>query len=140
MTNNYDEVLKRHSNMINIEATYFYENNKLTNVTKEISPFIVIDTIRNCISEQYEYTFGAKPKSPILESLVDGFILFNLHKNKYMIKSKEALLKYVKDRSIAFQEKEYFLHIYLYHQRPNFLSFDEHEYLRANNDLDGFYD
>ena len=100
----------------------------------------MIDTIRNCISEQYEYTFGAKPKSPILESLVDGFILFNLHKNKYMIKSKDALLKYVKDRSIAFQEKEYFLHIYLYNQRPNFLSFDEHEYLRACGDLDGFYD
>jgi hypothetical protein len=126
--------------MINIEATYFYENNKPTNVTKEISPLIVIDTIRNYISEQYEYTFPAKPNSAILESLVDGFILFNLHKNKYMIKSKEALLKYVKDRSIAIQEKEYFLHIYLHNQRPNFLSYDEHEYLRACGDLDGFYD
>jgi hypothetical protein len=67
-------------------------------------------------------------------------MLFNLHKNKYMVKSKEALLNYVNDKSICFEEREYFLNIFLYNQRPKFLTFDEHEYLRACGDLEGFND
>ena len=139
MTNNYDEALMRMNNMIKIEATYFFEGNNIpTIVKKELSPLIVIDTIRNCIAEQYEYTFGAKPDLRVLESKLDGFLLFNLHKNKYMLKSKEALLKYVNDQSISSEEIDYFLNIFLYNQRPKFLTFNEHEYLRACGDLSGF--
>lgn len=140
MTNNYDDALMRMDNMIKFDATYFFEGNNPTIVKKQLSPYIVIDTIRNFIAEQYEHTFGAKPDPRILEGLLDGFLLFNLHKNKYMLKSKEALLKYINDKSIAFEEREYFLNIFLYNQRPKFLSFDEHEYLRACGDLEGFND
>ena len=140
MTNNYDDALMRRDNMIKIDATYFFEDTTPTIVKKELSPRIVIDTIRNFIADQYEYTFGAKPDLCILEELLDGFLLFNLHKNKYMLKSKEALLKYVNDKSISWEERTYFLDIFLYNQRPKFLSFDEHEYLRSCGDLKGFND
>ena len=140
MTNNYDDALSRSTNMIKIDATYFFEDNTPTIVKKELSPYIVADTIRNFINNQYEYTFGAKPDLHALQEHLDGFILFNLHKNKYMLKSKEALLKYVNNNSVAWEEREYFLNIFLYSQRPKFLSFDEHEYLRACGDLKGFND
>ena len=140
MTNNYDDALRRFTNMIKFDATYFFEGDTPTIVKKELSPHILIDTIRNSIAQQYEYTFGAKPDLRILEGLLDGFLLFNLHKNKYMLKSKEALLKYVNDKSVSFEEREYFLNIFLYNQRPKFMSFNEHEYLRACGDLEGFND
>ena len=116
MTNNYDDALMRRDNMIKIEATYFFEDTTPTIVKKELSPHIVIDTIRNFITDQYEYTFGEKPDLRILEGLLDGFLLFNLHKNKYMLQSKEALLKYVNDKSISWEERKYFLDIFLYNQ------------------------
>ena len=140
MTNNYDDALMRRDNMIKIDATYFFEDTTPTIVKKELSPHIVIDTIRNFVADQYEYTFGAKPYLRILEDLLDGFLLFNLHKNKYMLQSKEALLKYANDKSISWEERTYFLDIFLYNQRPKFLSFDEHEYLRSCGDLKGFND
>ena len=121
--------------MIEIDATYFFEDTVPTIVKKELSPHIVIDTIRNFIIHQYEYTFGAKPDSRIAEDLLDGFLLFNLHKNKYMLKNKEDLLKYVNNNSVSSEERQYFLDIFLYNQRPKFMSFDEHEYLRACGDL-----
>jgi len=126
--------------MIKIDALYFFEDTIPTIVKKELSPNIIIDTIRNFISHQYEYTFGAKPDLHILQGLLNGFLLFNLHKNKYMLKSKEELLKYVDDKTVSWDEREYFLNIFLYNQRPKFLSFDEHEYLRACGDLKGFND
>ena len=140
MTNNYDDALMRMDNMIKFDATYFFECNTPTIVKKELSPHIVVDTIRNFIAGQYEYTFGVKPDLRIEQGLLDGFLLFNLHKNKYMLHSKESLLKYLKDRMIPFEEKDYFLNIFLYNQRPSFLSFDEHEFLRACGDLEGFND
>ena len=138
MTNNYDDELM--TMMLRFDTTYFFEGSTPTIVKKELSPHIVIDTIRNFIANQYEHTFDAKPDLRILQGLLNGFILFNLHKNKYMVKSKEELLKYVNDKSISFEEREYFLHIFLYNQRPKFLTFDEHEYLRACGDLEGFND
>lgn len=117
--------------MIKINATYFFEDTVPTIVKKELSQDIVNDTIRNFITHQYEYTFGAKPASRTTEELLDGFLLFNLHKNKYMLKNKEELLKYVNNNSVSWEERKYFLDIFLYNQRPKFMSFDEHEYLRA---------
>ena len=129
------------SSMTNINATFFFEEETLTPscVTKELSSNIIIDTIRQSIIHQYEYTFGEKPHPSVLSSIVDGFVLFNLHKNKYMLNSEDALLNYVKDRTISIEEKQYFLDIILFSQRPNFLTPEEHEYLRACGDLDGFY-
>ncbi len=128
------------SSMNEVTSTYFFEENTPTIINKQLSSFIVIDTIRNFIAHQFEYTFGAKPATNNLEMLVDGFLLFNLHKNKYMLKNKEALLIYVNDKSISVEEKEYFLHIFLFNQQPKYLSIDEHEYLRACGDLEGFND
>ena len=128
------------SSMNDVTSTYFFEENTPTTINKQLSSFIVIDTIRNFIAEQFEYTFGAKPATCNLEMLVDGFLLFNLHKNKYMLKNKEALLIYVNDKLISVEEKEYFLHIFLFNQRPKYLSVNEHEYLRACGDLEGFND
>jgi hypothetical protein len=134
------------SNQMNIiNATYFYnrgsnDSNTPTFVEKEFSTGIIFDTIRESISNQYEHTFGAKPDYRILNSLVDGFVLFNLHKNKYMLKNKDELLKYVKNPSISLQETTYFMDIFLYNQRPKFLSSNEHEYIRSCGDLDGYDD
>ena len=46
----------------------------------------------------------------------------------------------VNNKSNSIEEIDYFLNIFLYNQRPKFLSFDEHEYLRAYGDLEGFND
>ena len=128
------------SDMIDVNATYFFESETPTIIKKQLSSCIVTDTIRNCIANQYESTFGEKPDLQVLESMVGGFLLFNLHKNKYMLKSKEELLHYVNNKSNSIEEIDYFLNIFLYNQRPKFLSFDEHEYLRAYGDLEGFND
>jgi hypothetical protein len=127
--------------MININATYFYDNavENPTIVKKEFSTHIIFQTIAQDISSHYKYTFGANPDPSVLDMLIHGFVLFNLHKNKYMLKSKNELLKYMNDRSICIEEKEYFKDIFLYKQRPDFLTLDEHEYIRACGDLDGYY-
>ena len=128
------------SSMINVNTTYFFEDETPKIVKKQLSPYIVIDTLRNSIMGQFEYTFGEKPESSNLEMLVEGFVLFNLHKNKYMLTSKEALLNYVKDKSISIEEIHYFLDIFLYNQRPKFLTIAEHEHLTACGDLKDFDD
>lgn len=127
------------SSFTKISSTIFPDHESLTPicVTKELSSHIIIDTIRESLIDQYEYTFGVKPHTNLLESMVDGFVLYNLHKNKHMLKSKDALLKYIKDRTISIEEKDYILNIILFNQRPKFLTSDEHEYLRACGDLDG---
>jgi hypothetical protein len=124
------------SSMINVNTTFYFEDEKPTIVKKQFSSSIVMDTIRQSIMEQYKYTFGEKIDPNILEQLVYGFVLFNLHKNKYMLNSKIELLKYVKDRNISHEEKEYFLHIFLYNQRPKFLTFDDHENLRSCGEIE----
>jgi hypothetical protein len=127
--------------MANINSTFFYNGNDCetpTITTKNLSISIIMDTIRESISNQYLHTFGAKPYYKILDMLVDGFVLFNLHKNKYMLKSKDELLKYINNSSISSEEQKYFQDIFLYNQRPSFLTDDEHEYIRACGTLDGY--
>jgi len=68
----------------------------------------------------------------------DGFVLFNLRSNKYMLTSKTELLNYITDENVPVEEKLYFSDIFLYNQRPSFLSKDEHEYIRACRTLNGF--
>jgi hypothetical protein len=125
--------------MYTVDGTYFYDNSKNPSIVKkELSLYIILDTIRVSIINQHLHTFGVKPHEKNLEMLVNGFVLFNLHKNKNMLNSKNDLLKYIKNRSISLEEKEYFMDIFLYNQRPAFLTFNEHEYIRACGDLDGF--
>lgn len=130
-----------HSNKMNtINSTFFYDND-FTNPTiikKEFSVSIILDTIRESISAQHLYTFGVKPQEAQLDVLVDGFVLFNLHKNKYMLKNKDELLKYMNNTSISLEEKTYFSDIFLYAQRPRFLTFDEHEYIRTCGNLNEY--
>lgn len=131
--------------MVTIDSTYFYDGgcNNCENPTiirKEFSTGIIFNTIRESISNQYEHTFGAKPDYRILNTLVDGFVLFNLHKNKNMLKSKDELLKYINNKSISIEEKTYFTDIFLYNQRPMFLTFDEHEYIRSCGNLDEYHE
>jgi hypothetical protein len=132
--------------MTTITSTFFYDEDGCDNcknptfVNKEFSTSIIMDTIRESISSQYLHTFGAKPHYSILENLVAGFVLFNLHKNKNMLKSKDELLKYINNSSISLEEKLYFKDIFLYSQRPKFLTFDEHEYIRCCGNLEGYYE
>jgi hypothetical protein len=121
----------------NITATYCYNGECVIN-TKEFSESIIKDTIREFIISQHLHTFGAPPPKEVLGDYVSGFILFNLHKNKYMLKSKDELLKYINNSSISLEEKRYFENIFLYNQRPSFLTSDELEYIRACGTLDGY--
>ena len=123
-----------------ITATYYYtdKNDERVTIIKEFSESIIIDTIREFIISQHLHTFGAPPPKQVLGMYVNGFILFNLHKNKYMLKNKDELLKYMNDTSISLEEKKYFSDFFLYTQRPKFLTFDEHEYIRACGNLDGY--
>jgi len=104
-------------------------------VEKEMS---ARDTIREFVQYQSMYIFGMPQAEHILDLIVNGFFLFNLRKDKYMLNSKDDLLKYCKDNSVPFEEKMYFDDIFLYNHRPKFLTRDEHEYIRACGDLDGY--
>jgi hypothetical protein len=94
--------------------------------------------IREFVQNQAIYIFGMHQAEHILNAIVDGFFLFNLRKDKYMLKSKDDLLKYIADENVTLQEKLYFWDIFLYNQKPDFLSYDEHEYIRSCGDLDGY--
>jgi hypothetical protein len=94
--------------------------------------------IREFVQNQAMYIFGMHQAEHILNAIIDGFFLFNLRKDKYMLKSKDELLQYCKDENVTLQEKLYFWDIFLYNQRPEFLSYDEHEYIRSCGDLDGY--
>jgi hypothetical protein len=117
----------------NIISTFFYDKEVLTPtfVNKEVSCCLIMDTIKQSIIDQHKFTFRENPYPKTLEMLVDGFVLFNLHKNRYMLENKNSLIKYLNDNTISLEEKMYFTDIFLYNQRPNFLTFDEHEYFRA---------
>ena len=55
-----------------------------------------------------------------------------------MLNSKDELLKYCKDNTVSLEEKMYFWDIFLFNQRPKFLTSDEHDYIRDCGDLDGY--
>ena len=119
------------SHLYSISATYFYDDITPHVVKKELTPYIIVNTISEFINNQYEYIFGVKPNNKVLIMLTEGYILFNLHKNRYMLNNKTELLKYIANNNISIEEKEYFKDIFLFIQRPKFLSADEHEYIRA---------
>jgi len=111
-----------------------YESNP-TNLENESPERLAV---REFVQNQSIHTFGGPQAEHILNSIVNGFFLFNLRKDKYMLKSKDELLKYCKDTSVSLDEKMYFWDIFLFNQRPKFLSSNEHEYIRSCGDLDGF--
>ena len=126
---------------IEICSAYFYkESNTPTYVTKELSPELVKDTIRGFIGDQFKYIYGAKPHYCQLEILVDGFMLFNLHRNKSMLTNRNMLDQYLTNKSISIEENSYFLNIVLQIQKPHFISQDEMEYIRATGTMDGYGD
>jgi chromatin remodeling complex protein RSC6 len=95
--------------------------------------------IRCFVQNQTMNTFGMPIADYILNSIVNGFILFNLRSDKkYMLANKTELLNYIADENVSLEEKLYFQDIFLYNHRPSFLSKDEHEYIRACGTLDGF--
>lgn len=114
-----------------INSTFCKDNCKNNYVDKkELSTSLIIDSIRQFIINQYTFIFGMAPDENILESLVNGYILFNQHKNKNMLNSKENLYNYVKNDDISVEEKMYLLDIVLYTQKPKFITKDEVENLR----------
>jgi hypothetical protein len=106
-----------------------------TIVEKEMS---TRNAIREFVQYQAMYIFGMPQAEHIVDLIVNGFFLFNLREDKYMLNSKDDLIKYCKDNSVSFEEKMYFDNIFLYNYRPDFLTDDEHEYIRACGDLDGY--
>jgi hypothetical protein len=111
-----------------------YESNPI--IIENLSPETL--AIRCFVQNQSMHTFGMPIADYILHLLTDGFVLFNLRGNKYMLNSKTELLNYIADENVELEEKLYFTDIFLYNQRPSFLSKDEHEYIRACRTLDGF--
>lgn len=128
--------------MTTVTSTFFFNDvnnndnyNNPTYIDKELTPFLMVNTIRENIIDQYKYNFGEKPVEKNLQMMVDGFMLFNLHKNKDMLKSREALINYVNDPRISLEEKMYFQEIILYTQKPAFFTSDEIEQIRAVGNL-----
>jgi chromatin remodeling complex protein RSC6 len=115
-------------------TTYAIEDSPIV-VEKEMS---TKNAIREFIQCQSIHIFGGPQADNILDLIVNGFFLFNLRKNKYMLNSKDELLKYCKDNSVSLEEKAYFYHIFLYNQRPKFLTVEEHECIREVGNLDGY--
>jgi len=104
-------------------------------VEKEMS---ARDAIREFVQSQSMHTFGILQAENIIEAIVNGFFLFNSRKDKYMLNSKDELLQYCKDNTVSLEEKMYFWDIFLFTQRPKFLTPEEHDYIRDCGDLDGY--
>lgn len=128
--------------MTTITSTFFFDdvNNNdnyysPTYVDKELTPFLMVNTIRENIIDQFKFNFGVKPTEYNLQMMVNGFMLFNLHRNRDMLKSREALIKYINDPKISMEEKDYFRNIVLYTQKPAFFTSDEIEQIRALDKL-----
>lgn len=113
-----------------------YESNPI--IIENLSPEML--AIRCFVQNQSLHTFGIRIADYILHLLTDGFVLFNLRSNKYMLNSKTELLNYIADENVPLEERLYFTDIFLYNQRPSFLTKDEHEYIRACRTLNGFED
>ena len=96
------------------------------------------DAIREFVQNHSMYTFGGLQGENIIEAIVNGFFLFNLRENKYMLNSKAELLQYCKDNTVSLEEKMYFWDIFLFNQRPKFLTSEEHDYIRDCGNLDGY--
>jgi len=124
---------------IKIKSTTFanddHEHSTPIIVEKEMS---ARDAIREFVQSQSMYTFGMLQAEHITEAIVNGFFLFNSRDNKYMLNSKAELLQYCKDNTVSLEEKMYFWDIFLFNQRPKFLTPDEHDYIRDCGDLDGY--
>jgi hypothetical protein len=122
-----------------VKSTIFADDD-----TEHLTPIIVEkemserDAIREFVQSHSMYTFGMLQGENIIEAIVNGFFLFNLRENKYMLNSKDELLKYCKDNTVSLEEKMYFWDIFLFNQRPKFLTSDEHDYIRDCGDLDGY--
>ena len=128
--------------MTTVTSTFFFNDvnnndnyNNPTYIDKKLTPFLMVNTIRENIIDQYKYIFGEKPVEKNLQMMVDGFMLFNLHRNRDMLKSREALIKYINDPKISLEEKDYFKDIVLYTQKPAFFTSDEIEQIRALDKL-----
>jgi hypothetical protein len=127
--------------MTTVTSTFFFNDNNNDNyinptyIDKELTPFLMVNTIRENIIDQFKYNFGEKPDEKNLQMMVDGFMLFNLHKNRDMLKSRENLINYVNDTRISLEEKMYFEDIILYTQKPSFFTSDEIEQIRAVGNL-----
>jgi hypothetical protein len=124
--------------IIKIKSTFFDSDSNSTFTETELTSENIIDSVREFIQSKCTSIFGGPQAEHILNLCVNGFFLFNLRKDKYMLKNKEELLKYCKDENVSFDEKMYFCEVFLYIQRPKFLSENEHEYIRSTGDLDGF--
>jgi hypothetical protein len=122
-----------------VKSTTFVDDD-----TEHSTPIIVEkemserDAIREFVQSHSMYTFGMLQDEHIIEAIVNGFFLFNLRENKYMLNSKDELLQYCKDNTVSLEEKMYFWDIFLFNQRPKFLTSDEHDYIRDCGDLDGY--
>lgn len=119
-----------------IQLKQNYESNPINLENESPERIAVREFVRN----QSMHTFGMPIADYILNAITDGFVLFNLRSNKNMLKSKDELLKYIADENVELEERLYFRDIFLYNQRPRFLTFDEHEYIRACGNLDGFFE
>jgi hypothetical protein len=113
-----------------------YESNP-TNLENESPERLAV---REFVQNQSTHTYGMPIAEHILNAIVNGFFIFNLRKDKNMVKSKDELLKYIADENVSLEERLYFRDIFLYNQRPRFLTFNEHEYIRACGNLDGFFE
>ena len=120
--------------MLQLKQEYESNPTKLENESPERL------AVREFVQNQSIYRYGMPIAEHILNAIVNGFFLFNLRKDKYMLKSKDELLKYIADENVSLEERLYFRDIFLYNQRPKYLSFNEHEYIRACGNLDGFFE
>jgi hypothetical protein len=124
--------------MSTIQINYTFCKDTCTNnyvTKKELSTLLIIDSIRQFIINQYTFIFNVAPHENILESLVNGYILFNQYKNTRMLSSKDNITKYLNNDDISVEEKLYFTDIILYIQKPKFITKNEVENLRALGEL-----
>ena len=93
---------------------------------------LILDTIDNFINIHHQSIYGGvPPHDSHIESLREGFLLFNINNKNTRFLDKQSIIFFLNNPNVSEEEKKYFLDIYLQINKPDYLTKRDVEKLRA---------
>jgi hypothetical protein len=77
------------------------------------SKTLILESIDNFLCIEHQNIYGGMPDKRILSALRDGFLLFNMNNKNTKFSNKQDIINFLNKPNISFEEKTYFLEIYL---------------------------
>jgi len=92
---------------------------------------LILETIDNFINIQHQSIYGVPPHDSHIESLREGFLLFNINNKNTRFLDKQSIICFLNNPNVSEEEKKYFLDIYLQINKPHYLTKMNVENLRS---------